>query len=129
MEAIARATLEEIIDKAWDEGLKIMFNVVAWDHHIGGWTPIIDSFYSFQLSLPEWLRKMKKTEFAEALKNRKFREQVKELVYSGTFKFNMVNPATEPYWMDNSRVLTCTNPDYVGRTIGEMARDRQPGSI
>ena len=129
MEAIARATLEEIIDKAWDEGLKIMFNVVAWDHHIGGWTPIIDSFYSFQLSLPEWLKKMKKTEFAEALKNRKFREQVKELVYSGTFKFNMVNPATEPYWMDNSRVITCTNPDYVGRTIGEMAHDRQPGSI
>ncbi len=38
-EAVARATLEEVIDRAWDEGLKIMFNVVAWQHHIGGMSP------------------------------------------------------------------------------------------
>ena len=128
-EAVARATLEEIIDKAWEAGLKVMFNVVAWDHHIGGWTPIIDSFYSFQLALPTWLRTMKKTEFAAALKNWDFREKVKDLVYSGTFKFNMVNPAAEPYWMDNSRVLTCKNPEYIGKTIGEIARRRAPSSI
>ncbi|RPI30389.1 MAG: hypothetical protein EHM70_14015 [Chloroflexota bacterium] len=128
-EAVARATLEEIIDKAWDDGLKIMFNLVAWEHHIGGWTPIIDSFYSHQLFLPAWLRQMKKTEFAAALKNQSFREKVKELVYCGIFKFNMVNPAAEPYWMDNSRVLTCKNPEYVGATIGEIARKRRPGSI
>ena len=128
-EAVARATLEEIIDKAWDSGLKVMFNVVAWDHHIGGWTPIIDSFYSFQLALPAWLRAMKKTEFAANLKNSEFREKVKELVYSGTFKFNMVNPVAEPYWMDNCRVLTCKNADYIGKTIGEIARARSRGSI
>jgi len=128
-EAIARATLEEIIDRAWDEGLKIMFNVVAWQHHIGGMAPIIDSFYSFQLSLPIWLRKMKKEEFSTALRKPEFRRQVKELVYSGTFKFNMVNPVSEPYWMDNSLILECTNSAYTGRTIGELARQRQPDSI
>jgi N-acyl-D-amino-acid deacylase len=128
-EAVARATLEEIIDKAWESGLKVMFNVVAWDHHIGGWTPIIDSFYSFQLFLPQWLRQMKKADFAASLKDRDFREKIKDLVYSGTFKFNMVNPAAEPYWMDNSKVLTCTNPENIGKTIGEIARQRQPGSV
>ncbi len=127
-EAVARATLEEIIDKAWEAGLKVMFNVVAWDHHIGGWTPIIDSFYSFQLALPAWLRALKKTEFAANLKDRDFREKVTDLVYSGTFKFNMVNPVAEPYWMDNSRVLTCKNQEYVGKTIGEIARARSRGS-
>jgi N-acyl-D-amino-acid deacylase len=128
-EAIARATLEEIVDKAWDDGLKIMFNVVAWQHHIGGLSPIIDSFYSFQLSLPGWLKAMKKEEFSAALGRADFRARVRELVYSGTFKFNMVNPVAEPYWMDNSRVLECTNPEYVGRTIGEIARERQKDSI
>ena len=77
VEAVARATLEEIIDKAWDSGLKVMFNVVAWDHHIGGWTPIIDSFYSFQLALPQWLRQMKKTEFVAKLKTGDFRSKIK----------------------------------------------------
>ncbi len=128
-EAVARATLEEIIDRAWDEGLKVMFNVVAWQHHIGGMSPIIDSFYSFQLSLPAWLRAMKKEEFADALGEPEFRHKVKELVYSGTFKFNMVNPVSEPYWMDNSRILECTCSEYVGRTVGEIARKRCPDSI
>jgi N-acyl-D-amino-acid deacylase len=128
-EAVARATLEEVIDRAWDEGLKIMFNVVAWQHHIGGMSPIIDSFYSFQLLLPQWLREMKKEDFAAALRNADFRRQVKELVYSGAFKFNMVNPVSEPYWMDNCRILECTHDEYVGRTIGEIARQRQPDSI
>jgi N-acyl-D-amino-acid deacylase len=128
-EAIARATLEEVIDRAWDEGLKIMFNVVAWQHHIGGMNPIIDSFYSFQLSLPKWLRDMSRDEFSSALRKDDFREKVKQLVYSGTFKFNMVNPVAEPYWMDNSRILECSNSEYVGRTIGEIARQREPDSI
>jgi N-acyl-D-amino-acid deacylase len=128
-EAVARATLETVIDRAWDEGLKVLFNVVAWQHHIGGMSPIIDSFYSFQLSLPPWLRAMKKEDFAAALLKPDFRQQVKELVYSGTFKFNMVNPVSEPYWMDNSRILECQNSEYVGRTIGEIARQREPHSI
>jgi N-acyl-D-amino-acid deacylase len=128
-EAVARATLEEVIDRAWDEDLKIMFNVVAWQHHIGGMSPIIDSFYSFQLSLPKWLRDMKKVDFARSLSQPDFRRKVKELVYSGTFKFNMVNPVSEPYWMDNSRILECANADYVGKTIGEIARQRTPNSI
>jgi N-acyl-D-amino-acid deacylase len=128
-EAVARATLEAVIDRAWDEGLKVLFNVVAWEHHIGGMSPIIDSFYSFQLSLPQWLREMKKEDFAAALRKPDFRRQVKEMVYSGTFKFNMVNPVSEPYWMDNSRILECSRSEYVGRTIGEIARQRQPESI
>ncbi len=128
-EANARATLEEIIDRAWDSGLKVLFNLVAWQHHIGGMSPIIDSFYSFQLSLPEWLRSMPKQAFAAALDQPEFRAKVKELVYCGTFKFNMVNPASEPYWMDNSRVLVCSSSEYAGRTIGEIARERGRGSI
>ena len=128
-EAVARATLEEIIDRAWDEGLKIMFNVVAWEHHINGMNPIIDSFYSFRLSLPKWLREMKKEDFASSLRKSEFRNKVKELVYSGIFKFNMVNPVSEPYWMDNIRIIECSNSDYLGYTIGEIARKRQPDCL
>ncbi len=51
---------------------------------------------------------MKKEDFAAALGKPDFRRQVKELVYCGTFKFNMVNPVSEPYWMDNSRILECS---------------------
>ena len=38
----------------------------------------------------------------------------------------MVHPVPDPYWMDCFRIMTHKNPAYVGRTIGELARERSP---
>ncbi len=51
------------------------------------------------------------------------------MVLSGKFKFGMIHPLTDPYWMDCYRVLQSNNPLFEGRTIGQMARERQPDSI
>ena len=63
------------------------------------------------------------------MKDGKFAEKVRGFVYSGKFKFGMINPVTDPYWMDCYRVLNCKNPDVVGKTIGEIARSRTHGDI
>jgi N-acyl-D-aspartate/D-glutamate deacylase len=41
----------------------------------------------------------------------------------------MIHPLTDPYWMDCYQVLQCDNPAFEGKTIGMMARERQPDSI
>jgi len=128
-EAVARATLMEIIDKPRDEGLNVTYNVIAWSQSIGSEAPLMASFFNPRSLLPEWLRALSQKEFAENLKTRAFRDKVKDLVYSGKFKFRMLHPLTDPYWMDCVRVLRCKDKTYEGRTIGEMARERQPDSI
>jgi N-acyl-D-aspartate/D-glutamate deacylase len=78
---------------------------------------------------PDWLAALDKASFAQKLKSRAFRDKVKDFVYSGRFKFRMMHPLTDPYWMDCIRVVRCANEAYVGRTIGEIARQRAPHSI
>jgi N-acyl-D-amino-acid deacylase len=128
-EVIARASLEAIIDEARHEGLDVTFNALGWEQSIGSEVPIIDSFFARQLLLPDWLRAMSQEEFADRLEARDFREKVKGMVYSGKFKFGMVHPLTDPYWMDCYRVLRSKTKAYEGRTIWEIARERQPDSI
>ena len=128
-DAVARASLEEIIDAARNEGLDVTFNSLGWTQSVGKDVPIVDSFFAESLLLPDWLRALSKEQFVESLQDPAFREQVKEVVYSGKFKFGMVHPLTDPYWMDCFRVLTCEGKTYEGRTIGEIARERQPESI
>ena len=52
-EAMARATLEEIVDGAREAGLNASFNVIAWEQSIGSELPMIKSFFSSQLVLPQ----------------------------------------------------------------------------
>ena len=128
-EAAARATLYEVIDKATDQGLDVTYDVIAWAQSIGCQVPILESFFGSALVLPEWLGALGKKGFAEKLKSRVFRGKVKELVYSGRFKFGMIHPLTDPYWMDCYKILVCKNGEYEGQTIGEIARERQPDHI
>jgi N-acyl-D-aspartate/D-glutamate deacylase len=72
---------------------------------------------------------MNRTEFLENLKTGEFRESVREVIYSGYFKFGMIHPVTDPYWMDCFRILKCENHEYAGRTVGEIARERSPERI
>jgi N-acyl-D-aspartate/D-glutamate deacylase len=128
-EVLARATLEEIIEGASDAGIDASFNVIAWEQSIGSELPMIKSFFSSQLVLPQWLRKMGREDFVQSLGDRSFRERVREVILSGKFKFGMLNPNTDPYWMDCYRIVRCGNGGYVGSTIGELARERSPGDI
>jgi len=128
-EAAARATLEEIIDTPRSEGLDITYNVIAWEQSIGSLKCIIDEFYNPRLLLPEWLTSVPKEEFIDRLTTGEFRKRVKEVIFSGTFKFGMLHPVTDPYWMDCFRIIECTNKEYAHRTIGEIARGRKPDNI
>jgi N-acyl-D-amino-acid deacylase len=128
-EAAARATLVDIVDKAKNDGLDVTFNVVAWRQSIGAQVPIVETFFASRALLPEWFRSLTREQFVAGLKAPSFRKRVKDVVYSGKFKFGMLHPLTDPYWMDCYQVLRCRNKEYEGRTIGEIARRRQPQHI
>jgi N-acyl-D-aspartate/D-glutamate deacylase len=89
-------------------------------------TPIIDSFYNPMINIPQWLRTLPGDLLVERLRIRRFRERLKDLIFSGTFKFHMCLPRTDPYWIDCFRIASCKVKEYEGRTVGEIARDRSP---
>jgi N-acyl-D-aspartate/D-glutamate deacylase len=146
--AAARATIDEIIEPARRAGQKVYHNVIAASGYQntgpgpGSQSTIIGTFQlgyfvkdyrrSGGLKIhatPDWLKQMTEKEFVEQLKTKEFREKMKKVIYSGRFKFKMVHPLADPYWMDCFRILTHKNQAYVGRTIGEIARKRSPGNI
>jgi N-acyl-D-aspartate/D-glutamate deacylase len=127
--AVARASLEVIVDQARDEGLDVTFNALGWTQSIGSQVPVIDSFFAERLLLPDWLLQLGPSGFIDNLGSTAFRDRVKEMVYSGKFKFGMLHPLTDPYWMDCYQVLQCTNKACEGQTIGQIARERERGSI
>jgi N-acyl-D-amino-acid deacylase len=127
--ALATATLDEIIDGPVAEGLDVYFNIIPCEYSIGSQLPIAASFFNPNLSLPGWLKSLSKADFAGRLRDKGFADKVRDFVFSGKFKFGMINPVTDPYWMDCYQVLTCKNGDFVGKTIGEAARERSPDNI
>ena len=133
-EAVAKATLEEIVDKARQRGQKVYFNAIACSYSVGNQQPVISLFLgqtgrTSRLAIPDWIKNIKKKEFVEKLKIKEFREKVKKVFYSGRFKVEMVHPLTDPYWIDCYRILTCKNKEYEGKTLGEIARKRSPDDI
>ncbi|MHA2394479.1 MAG: N-acyl-D-amino-acid deacylase family protein [Promethearchaeota archaeon] len=127
-EAAAKATID-IIDNAEREGINIFHNTIATSSSIGSEKPIVASFFNTRLSRPEWLRKMSREEFIEGLKKEDFRKRVKSYIYSGRLKFGMIHPLTDPYWTDCFKIIRCKKKEYVGLTIGEIARKRAPKHI
>jgi len=128
-DALASATLAEVIDAANDKGIETYFNVIPSEYSIGSQVPIAASFFNTNLSLPEWLSSLEKEEFIHSLKEKRFAEKVRKFVFSGKFKFGMINPVTDPYWFDCYRVLGCKEPGMTGKTIGEIIRSRSQGDI
>lgn len=124
--AMAQATLEEIIDTPRAQGLDISFNTLPSDHTIASELPMVKSFFVKSLARPEWLAQLDFPGFLAGLRSRKFREDLKNYVNSGQFKFGMLSPAVDPYWSDCYRIIRCANKDYVGKTIFELARKRSP---
>lgn len=126
-EALARATIEEIIEKAEAEGIDITYNVIPSENSIGGRQKIIDAFFGKTMNLPRWIREMDPETFSRELKNAPFRQRVRNLMLSGKMKVFMVHPLTDPYWADDYMVLDCSVREYENRTIWELAREREAG--
>ena len=131
-EAAARASLIDIVDKPRQEGVDVFYNVIAFTPSIGRETSMVGSFmdpYHRNLPLPEWMKALSQEELVEGLKTRTFRDKVKDVFYSGRIKFFMVHPLINPYWMDCFTIVRCRNQEYVGKTIGEIARQRSSAFI
>jgi N-acyl-D-aspartate/D-glutamate deacylase len=128
-EAAARATLVDIIDRAFAEGIDVTFSVIPWHQSVGRRARIAESFVAPGPFVPEWLTRLSAEALSSQLGDPGFRAQVREVVFSGRFKFRMIHPLTDPYWMDCYTILECSIPGYSGRTIGDIAREREPKSI
>ena len=128
-EVLAKATLEEIIDTAAEAGLDITFNALGWSQSIGAEEFVSDSFSNPRSPLPAWLTGLSKEEFSRELSAPAFRERVKDVIYSGKFKFGMIHPLTDPYWADCWVVVRCKQEEFQGRVVGDIARERSPRSI
>lgn len=124
-EAAARATLDEIIDAPRAEGMTVHYNVIAHSGSVGSRQRIASAFVNPALLLPDWLKGMKPDEVAARLHDASFRGRLLDVILSGKFKFFIIHPITDPYWFDSFRVLQHRNPAYVGKTIGEIARQRE----
>ena len=128
-EAAARATLVDIVDTALDSGLDVTFSVIPWEQTTGYRASIASSFLGPRPFLPDWLTELEPADLAERLTDRGFRDRVKRVTTSGKFKFGMLHPLTDPYWMDCFTILECVDRGYVGRTLGDIARRREPNHI
>ncbi|OHD69692.1 MAG: hypothetical protein A2177_00490 [Spirochaetes bacterium RBG_13_68_11] len=127
--ALAEATLAEIVDRPRAQGLRVFFNVVGWEHSIGSRQSILAALLEPRLSRPDWLAAIGPDKLPGKLRDARFRERLRGHLLSGRFKFGMLNPVTDPYWMDCYRVLECRAGSFAGRTIGEIARERSPDDI
>lgn len=126
--ALARATLEDIIDSAEQEGIDISFNVLPCEHSIGGETSLLNAVTSSS-PVQEMIKDKSRQELSECLSDPDFREDLKTVFKSGAVKFGMLNPCTDPYWFDCYTVLACENPDFSDRDLGDIVRKRYSGDI
>lgn len=111
-EALARATLETLIDGPAAQGLEVSFNVVGSPHSIGAELPVRDCLPAALRGL-DWSR-------------RSSRRRLQRVMDSGRMKLGMIHPVTDPYWSECYRVLRCARREYEGRTLWELARAREP---
>ncbi len=77
--------------------------------------------------LSPWLRELGGREaFGRWLKVKDFREEVKEAIRQGKWFIRVLyNPNTNPRWAENIFVLKSRSPGLDGKTIAEIARERE----
>ncbi len=127
-EATAKATLW-LIDKAKEDGIDITFDVIVSDTSIAPSNMIINEFVLSRLHKLQWLRNIEKDVFVKLIKNRDFREKIKDLSREGYLKLGMVNTKSDPYWMNKFKITACKNEDYLDKTIGEIAASLYKDSL
>jgi len=124
-EAAAKATLD-VIDKAREEGLDITFDVMP-DHDLHG---VMLSKPSLIGLFSKWLRLCgSKKGLVENMKLPDFRDRLRKEIMGGKFKFLMIHPKTDPYWMDRVTIVSYKNKSYEGKSIGQIAREKNANPI
>lgn len=125
---LARSALEEIIDKPRAEGVDVTFCIIPSDDSIGTSIKVTDMFFHRRQEAlwPDFYKKGGKAAFLEGLKSRSFRDMVTKYCNSGRMKMSMVCPAADPYWSDSFTILRCAQPEYIGKTVYELALQRSP---
>jgi N-acyl-D-amino-acid deacylase len=125
-DAIRRATLEEIIDRPSAQGVRVSFNALTLPYSISFEMNIADAFRPARMILPEWLRGLSREAFIRKLEDTAYREKLTGFLISGRFKFDMVCPATDPYWCKEFVIQHCRNKAVEGRTPYELALEKSP---
>jgi len=115
-EANRRATLM-VIDEALKEGLDISFDSLVL-------SPIVPNTASYLCAPFEpWLREYGTREkFAEWLKSKDIREEIKDAIYKGKW-YMRNNPNTNPRWAEGITVLKHKNPAYENKSLAKIATE------
>jgi N-acyl-D-amino-acid deacylase len=114
--AMAETTLD-YVDEAIKRGVDVSFDVIP--NITGG----VFSMPKLIALLSPWIRESGGIErLIENLKCEDYRRDIKDAIYGG--KWYTVNPNLDPYWMDNIVIRKCKNPEYLGKTLGEIASSK-----
>jgi len=128
-QATAKASVW-VVDKAIDEGVDFTYDVVAFTNGVSTKEKLTDafrsSFYLGDSPRLGWLKQISEKEFIKRLETRQFRDRLINIHDSCDLVFgDGVHTKVDPYWMDCFTILRCTNKEYEGRILGELARQRQ----
>ncbi|MGD2200047.1 MAG: amidohydrolase family protein [Candidatus Bathyarchaeota archaeon] len=116
-EAAVRATLK-LVDDAREEEIDVNFDLIP-HHSTGG----IYTSPWLAGTLAPWLKISGSLEqFAEALKMKDFREEIKEAIWAG--KWYRLNPNITPNWAGMREIVESEAEDCVGKTVAEVAEER-----
>ncbi len=119
--AAIRETLK-VIDEARKDGLEVYFDIIP---NVTGGT--LTSIHLASLLAP-WVREIGSLDgFARALRMKDFRDEVKNLILQG--KWWGLNPRIDPYWSRRIKVVQHKNNDYMGKTISEIAENKNVDDI
>ncbi len=120
-EAAAQATLW-LLEKECESGADVTFDVIAHKNGFCRALPMIDAFYSKGIGGLRWVQDIDEEEFVKRLETRELRDKLHKVHDSCRLKFGMVHTVLVPYWFECFKVVRCSNKDYEGSTIGEIAR-------
>ena len=125
---LAQTSLEEIIEKPRKEGVDVTFCIIPSDDSIGTSLRVSDLFFhKRQANLwPDFYKEGGKAAFLAGLKDREFRDMITKYCNSGRMKMSMACPAADPYWSNCFTILKCAQPEYIGKTVYDLALERAP---
>ncbi|MBN1314865.1 MAG: amidohydrolase family protein, partial [Anaerolineales bacterium] len=136
--AAARATLE-IIDNAKNEGIDVTFDVIVSADSISSEVPIISALAKSLVNMermegkdpgksedfrgdnPFWMDPAEMKIKVGLLKKQAFRDLLHTVHSRCRLKFGMIHTMADPFWMNCFRIVTCSTPALVGKSLGEIA--------
>ena len=112
--ASVKATLK-LIDDAREEGIDANFDVIP-NCETGGivTSPLLASRLAPWIKISGGL-----DQFSKALSMKDYREDIKKILQSG--KYYYFNPNIMKGWAKNTKIESCTNNEFVGKTVSDIA--------